>query len=150
MGNQMVEGSVLTALIVIVISWMYMSFKKAGVFEDLLNYIRHELLGIERKIEQHDKKWVNSTAALAEFVYPIIRDSFYNYDARGVRAFVGYQSGNGCWSVEVFRKKTKEESEGDHDWKMVRVGHIQSYDSRVEAELKALEIAKDVCEEFGY
>lgn len=33
---------------------------------------------------------------------------------------------------------------------MIREGHIQSYGSRQEAELKALELAEEVCKENGY
>ena len=77
-------------------------------------------------------------------------DKFYEYDKRGVRAFVKYQPLNGLWGIEVFRKKTEKESEGDHDWKMVRVGSIQSYEDRETAEDKVLELAEDVCQEFGF
>ena len=75
---------------------------------------------------------------------------FYDYDKRGVRAFVRYATSNGGWAIECYRKKRKDESKGDHDWQMVREGHIQSYGSREEAEQKVLELAEQVCLENGY
>lgn len=72
------------------------------------------------------------------------------FDDRGVRIFPVYQSMVGTWGLELYRKKTLEESEGDHDWKMIRVGHIQSYESRDESELAGIKKAEDICEEFGF
>jgi hypothetical protein len=43
----------------------------------------------------------------------------YDYDNRGVRVNVNYASHNGGWRVECRRKKTKEESKGSEDWKMI-------------------------------
>lgn len=79
-----------------------------------------------------------------------VSSRFYDYDKRGVRAFVRYSTGNGGWAIECYRKKSKDESKGDHDWQMVREGHIQSYGSREEAEQKVLELAEQVCLENGY
>ena len=85
---------------------------------------------------------------------------FYDYDARGVRAIVRYQELNGCWKIECYRKMTKKElveyykkkqKEDDGSaWEMIRIGHIQSYNTRREAELKVLELAEIICQENGY
>ena len=79
----------------------------------------------------------------------IISNRRYRYDKRGVRTFVCYANGNGCWRIELYRKKTKQESKGETDWQMVREGHIMSYGTRLEAELKSLELAKNICEDYG-
>jgi hypothetical protein len=79
-----------------------------------------------------------------------VSSRFYAFDGRGVRAFVRYSTASGGWAIECYRKKRKDESEGEHDWKMIREGHIQSYGNRLEAELKALELAEEVCKENGY
>jgi hypothetical protein len=79
-----------------------------------------------------------------------VSSRFYDYDKRGVRAFVRYATSSGGWTIECYRKKRKNESKGDHDWQMVREGHIKSYGSREEAEQKVLELAEKVCLENGY
>lgn len=79
-----------------------------------------------------------------------VSSRFYDYDKRGVRAFVRYATNSGGWAIECYRKKRKDESEGENDWKMIREGYIQSYGSRQEAELKALELAEEVCKKNGY
>ena len=66
---------------------------------------------------------------------------FYDYDKRGVRAFVRYSTSNGKWFIECYRKKKKEESKGEHDWQMIREGNIQTYNSRQEAEKKSITIS---------
>ena len=85
-----------------------------------------------------------------EHYYWGVEETFELYDRRGVRAFVRYAPNSGTWAIECFRKKTKEESEGDHDWKMIRVGHIQTYNTRNEANIKALELADSICKEFNF
>lgn len=75
---------------------------------------------------------------------------FHEYDKRGVRAFVMYDKSNGKFRIECYRKKQKHESEGNHDWQMIRVGHTQSYFTRAEAEEKVLELAYLVCVANGY
>ncbi len=82
-----------------------------------------------------------------------INQQFYDYDKRGVRPFVRYSNAMGGWAIECYRKKLKSESEGEHDWKMermIREGVIQSYESRPEAEIKALEFAEEICKQYGY
>lgn len=79
----------------------------------------------------------------------IISNQFYQYDKRGVRAFICYSNANGGWKIEIYRKKTKQESKGETDWQMVREGHIMSYGTRLEAELKSLELAENICKEYG-
>ena len=79
-----------------------------------------------------------------------VSSRFYGYDKRGVRAFIRYSTASGGWAIECYRKKRKDESKGEHDWQMVREGHIQSYCSREEAEQKVLELAEQVCLENGY
>lgn len=77
-------------------------------------------------------------------------NNFYDYDERGVKAFTKYSELNGKWSIELYRKKTTEESKGVHDWKMIRIGHVQTYDSRLLAEKKAIELAESICLEYGF
>lgn len=88
---------------------------------------------------------------IKNFLHPkYSNEIFYEYDKRGVRPIVRYSEANGGWTIECYRRKTKEESGGDWDWKMIRIGHIQSYLSRREAEIKVIEMAELICEEFGY
>jgi len=61
------------------------------------------------------------------------------FDNRGVRVYLKYGA-NGGHGVEVYRKKTKQEfkksnpnKDLDVNWEMIRIGMIQSYDSRLEA-----------------
>lgn len=61
------------------------------------------------------------------------------FDNRGVRVYLKYGA-NGGHGVEVYRKKTKQEFKKsnpnknlDVNWKMIRIGMIQSYDSRLKA-----------------
>lgn len=72
------------------------------------------------------------------------------FDARGVRVFVKYASSNGKFGIECYRKKTVKESSGDTDWKMIRVGHVGTFDTRAAANVAALQLAKDICEEFNF
>ena len=85
-----------------------------------------------------------------QYTIPCVSSRFYNYDKRGVRAFVRYSNASGGWAIECYRKKRKDESKGDYDWEMIREGHIQSYMSREEAEQKVLELAEQVCLKNGY
>jgi hypothetical protein len=89
---------------------------------------------------------------------PNVMGSFYDYDSRGVRAFVGYSTGTGKWKIECYRKKTVKELEDefirlqipiDSNWQFKREGHIMSYDTRQEAEQKALELAEEICKDYG-
>ncbi len=79
-----------------------------------------------------------------------VNSLFYEYDKRGVRAFVRYSESSGGQAIECYRKKRKDESKGDNDWQMIREGHIQNYGSREEAERKVLELAEQICLENGY
>jgi hypothetical protein len=88
-----------------------------------------------------------------------VMGSFYDYDSRGVRAFVGYSTGTGKWKIECYRKKTLKELEDefirlqipiDSNWQMKREGHIMSYDTRQEAEQKVLELAEEICKDYGF
>lgn len=71
-------------------------------------------------------------------------------DKRGVRAFVTYAQETGNWAIEVYRKKRPDETTGDTDWKMIRIGHIQTYSSREEAFLKSIELAEQVAKENNF
>ena len=71
-------------------------------------------------------------------------------DRRGVKGFVGYSTATGKFTIEHYRKKTKEESQGDHDWKMIRIGHVHSYNTREEAENITLKLCEKICKEFGF
>lgn len=84
------------------------------------------------------KQWLKETSPFDE------------YDARGVRAFIGYRTNVGTYGIEIYRKKTEKESEGEHDWKMIRISHIASYHTRKEAEEKALNMCENICEEFNF
>lgn len=79
-----------------------------------------------------------------------INNPFYEFDKRGVRAFVRYAVSSGTWAIECYRKKRKDESKGDHDWQMIREGYIQTFESRPVAELKALEFAQKIAEENNF
>lgn len=93
---------------------------------------------------------VETTSSSPNSTNAPVSSRFYDYDKRGVRAFVRYATSSGGWAIEVYRKKRKDESKGDYDWQMVREGHIQTYGSREEAEQKVLELAEQVCLENGY
>jgi hypothetical protein len=61
------------------------------------------------------------------------------FDENGVRVYLGYGASGGH-SVEVWRKKTEKEFKKDNpnkdldlNWRMTRIGIIQSYNSREEA-----------------
>ncbi|NVO11694.1 MAG: hypothetical protein HXX16_17165 [Bacteroidales bacterium] len=82
---------------------------------------------------------------------------FYEYDERGVRAFVRYSEGK--FGIECYRKKTTDDtrfveailnSKDDHSWQMMPVYHTSTYDDRLTAEKKALELAESICKEFNY
>lgn len=86
-------------------------------------------------------------------------NKFIDYDDKGVRAFVRYAESSGAWAVECYRKKTTAEllfdSEkkgipSDSNWQMIRVGHIPTYYTRLEAEIKALELAESIIKEFQF
>jgi len=76
--------------------------------------------------------------------------TLHDFDKRGVRIFPRYQPSNGKFAIECFRKKTPKESQGDGDWQMIRIDHIQSYFSREEAEQAALKLAEEICKEFKF
>lgn len=76
-----------------------------------------------------------------------IKNSIDYFDSIGIRIFLGYAISGG-FHVEVRRKKTKEESTGDGDWKMIRVSHIQSYYTRKEANEVGICIAFQLHEEI--
>lgn len=99
-------------------------------------------------IEQLKK--VNEENEKLKFRLSVVSSRFYDYDKRGVRVFVQYSTTNGKWGIECYRKKRKDESKGENDWRMIREGHIQTYISREEAEQKALELAEQICLENGY
>lgn len=101
----------------------------------------------------------NSDVSAENGTKPLVSSRFYDYDKRGVRTFVRYSECTGKWAIECWRKKTEQELKDeferlkipiDSNWKMKREGHIMSYNSRQEAEQKALELAEDVCGEFGF
>ncbi len=73
-----------------------------------------------------------------------------DFDKRGVRIFITYQSSNGKFGVECYRKKTVQESTGNGDWRMIRVGLINSFDTRELAEQEALLLAEDICKQFKF
>ena len=90
---------------------------------------------------------------------PLVMGGFYDYDSRGVRPFVGYSTGTGKWKIECYRKKTIKELEDefirlqipiDSNWQMKREGHIMSYNTRQEAEQKVLELAEEICKDYGF
>jgi len=73
----------------------------------------------------------------------------YDYfDKQGIRCFVYYNEMNGKYKPEIRHKKTKEESKGDSDWKMIRIGFVNCYNTRQEAEeivfYKAFEILEEI------
>lgn len=76
--------------------------------------------------------------------------TFEDYDKRGVRPYVVHSIGTGKYKPECYRKKTKEESKGDSDWQMIKVSYPKSYETRREAEKEALNMAQEICDEFGF
>jgi hypothetical protein len=76
-----------------------------------------------------------------------IRNPIDFFDSIKIRIFVGYSS-NGCFSVEVYRAKTENESSGEGDWRMIRIGHINSYYARSTAQEKGIRIALEVLNEW--
>lgn len=72
------------------------------------------------------------------------------YDERGVGVFVGRSEVTGKFSVQCYRKKTKSETKGDLDYKMIPVYHTTFYLTRKEAIKASLELAEKVCIEFGF
>jgi hypothetical protein len=101
---------------------------------------------IKNKLHDMFFRWLNSLA-----VYMMMGGwRFTAYDKRGVRAFVTYSEGTGKWGVVCWRKKTKEESQGETDWKMVREGHIVSYYTRKQATVEALKKAQEICEAYKF
>lgn len=107
--------------------------------------------------EAGEDEWLRNKMGMTEEEYKkfmgedkMENQTFKDYDKRGVRPFVRYSTSSGGWSIECYRKKRKDESEGDHDWKMIREGNIQSYESREIAEQKAIELAEKICAENGF
>jgi len=76
------------------------------------------------------------------------KQTFKDFDKRGVRPFVTYAAATGKYGVECYRKE--KEPRSDADWKMIRVGHVQSYNTRDEAEVQALQLAQHICEQYNY
>ena len=79
-----------------------------------------------------------------------LSQKIYDFDKRGVRFFVKHQPYNGKYSIECWRKKTDDESEGEHDWNMIRIGHIESYSTREQAEKEVIRMADEICNEYGF
>jgi len=76
--------------------------------------------------------------------------SIEDLDTRGVRVFPKYATSNGTYGIEIYRKKTEEESEGEHDWEMVRESHIGTYLTRAEAMKKAVELGEEICKKYNF
>ena len=80
------------------------------------------------------------------------------FDVRGVRPFVKMSS-SGTYAIECYRKKTAQELDGLHgsnkakrdaDWQMIRVGHIQTYETRQQANAEVLKMATEICTQFEF
>jgi hypothetical protein len=76
-----------------------------------------------------------------------IKNPIDYFDSIGIRILPSY-SANGSFGLDIRRKKSKEESAGDHDWKMIRVSHINSYYTRKEANEVGIGIAFQLHEEI--
>ena len=70
-----------------------------------------------------------------------IRKLYNFFDDNGVRVYLGY-GGSGGTTPTVYRRKTDKEFKKDNpnksldvNWKMTRIGIIQSYNTREEAEI---------------
>lgn len=83
-------------------------------------------------------------------MYLNISRKFYELDAVGVRPFVTYSDATGGYNICVYRRKTKEESSGVSDWKMVRHGHVGSFSDRRQAEIAAIELAIEIGKKYNY
>ena len=66
------------------------------------------------------------------------------FDNNGIRCFVLYSESTGKYRVEIRRRKTRKESKGDHDWRMIRHGYLDSFSSRKEAEKYIFERANEI------
>lgn len=84
---------------------------------------------------------------LSVIKHPKKRDLYDFFDSVRIRVFIKYATSNGTWNFEIYRKKTKKESKGELDWKMIRIGNIVSLPSRSEAETKAFTKAFEILEE---
>lgn len=76
-------------------------------------------------------------------------EEFYKYDKLGVRPFVKPNDG-GYYAIECYRKKTEKEKKNEWDWRMIRVGHIESYPTRSQAKEAVLKLAEEICKEFNF
>ena len=79
-----------------------------------------------------------------------IEQQLQNLDEKSVRAFVKYSESNGKWGVVCYRKRLQHEITEDNYWKMIRIGHVQSYDTRDEAVQKSMELAEAIVKEFNF
>lgn len=92
-----------------------------------------------------EKKYPRAVKAIK--LYPQSPRILYNkFDELGVRVLLGY-GGNGGFKVTIYRRKTKNELAKemvrgvDENWRMTRIGIIQSYQHRIEAEKVGFEEA---------
>lgn len=85
-------------------------------------------------------------AAYALYKARSIRNIVDYFDSIGIRILPFYGA-PGTFGINVYRKKTKAESIGDIDWKMIRVTHINSYCTRKEAVDVGIIMAFDIHED---
>lgn len=83
-------------------------------------------------------------------MYTNTSQKFYELDAVGVRPFVAYSEATGGYKICVYRRKTKEESTGDSDWKMIRHGYVGSFNDRRQAEIAAIDLAIEIGKKYNY
>lgn len=77
-------------------------------------------------------------------IYLYLRDLYEFFDDNGIRCFVGYSDNSGSFKLEIRTKL--EPSKDDNDWRMQRVGFIETYSTRQEAEVVVLAKAFEILE----
>lgn len=79
-----------------------------------------------------------------------LRERIQVLDNCGVRVFVVYAQQSGTWGIECYRKKRKDESKGEGDWRMVKEIFYPTFLSREEAELNAVKFGEEIAELNGF
>lgn len=94
------------------------------------------------------KKYPIAFQLFSVWHYKGTRSLYDFFDDMGIRCFIGYGTGSGKYKLEIYRKKTKDESGGDGDWRMIRIGFVSQYLSRNLAEDIVFEKAFEILEKI--
>jgi hypothetical protein len=74
--------------------------------------------------------------------------SILELDKLGVRAFVGYSTLTGYFSVEIYRDKLDHEKANRGDWRPIRHKHPNTFRTRKKAQSVALEMGNSIYNDF--